>query len=67
MSVFRLAMTAAGVAVTLARHPVVRAGLRAAPHLITPAMREKANEAALTAAYRAGALARRIVPRKRVE
>lgn len=67
MSVFRLAVTAAGVAVTLARHPAVRAGLRAAPLLITPAMREKAADAALSTAYRAGALARRIVPKKMID
>jgi hypothetical protein len=67
MSVIRFALTAAGVAMTVARHPAVRAGLRAAPLLITPAMREKASEAALSAAYRAGVAARRIVPRKLVD
>ena len=67
MSVMRLAITAASIAMTVARHPVVRAGLRAAPHLVTPAMREKASDAALATAYRAGVLARRIVPRKLVE
>jgi hypothetical protein len=64
MSVLRLAITAASIAVTVARHPVVRAGVRAAPLLITPAMREKAAETALATAYQAGVLARRIVPRK---
>ena len=67
MSVFRPAVTAAGVAVTLARHPAVRAGLRAAPLLITPTMREKAADAALSTAYRAGVLARRIVPKKTID
>jgi hypothetical protein len=67
MSVFRLAVTAATIAVTVARHPVVRAGLRAAPALITPKMRELAADAALDTAYRAGVVARRIVPRKLVE
>ena len=67
MSVLRLALTAASVAVTVARHPMVRAGLRAAPLLVTPAMREKASEAALSTAYRAGVLVRRIVPRNIVE
>jgi hypothetical protein len=67
MSVFRLAITAASIAMTVARNPAVRAGLRAAPHLITPAMREKASETALTTAYRAGALVRRIVPKKLVD
>jgi hypothetical protein len=67
MSVFRVAATAFAVAVTVARHPMVRAGLRAAPKLITPVMREKATEAALGAAYQAGVLVRRVVPRKLVE
>lgn len=67
MSVIRFTIAAASVAMTVARHPAVRAGLRAAPHLITPAMRDKAADAALGAAYRAGAVARRMVPRKLVE
>ena len=67
MSVYRLAFTAATVAVSVARHPAVRAAVRAAPLLITPAMREKASETALATAYRAGQLARRIVPKKLVE
>lgn len=66
MSVLRAAITAASIVMTVARHPAVRAGLRAAPHLITPGMREKASEAALSAAYSAGVLARRIVPKKRI-
>ena len=60
MSVFRVALTAASVAMTVARHPAVRAGLRAAPHLITPAVRQQAGDAALKAAYRAGVLARKL-------
>jgi hypothetical protein len=64
MSFVRVALTAATVAVSIARHPAVRAAVRAAPLLITPAMREKATDAALSTAYQAGALARRIVPRK---
>jgi hypothetical protein len=64
MSVLRVALTAATVAVSIARHPAVRAGLRAAPLLITPVMREKAADAALSTAYQAGALVRRIVPKK---
>lgn len=63
MSVFRLAVTAATVAISVARHPAVRAAVRAAPLLITPAMRERASEAALGAAYQAGVVVRRIVPR----
>lgn len=64
MSVVRAAITVATVAITVARHPAVRAAVRAAPLLVTPAMREKATDTALTAAYRAGAVARRIVPRQ---
>jgi hypothetical protein len=67
MSVFRMAVTAATIAVSVARHPAVRAGLRAAPLLITPAMREKATGTALHAAYRAGQLVRRVVPRQLVD
>lgn len=63
MSVFRAAVTAAGVAVTLARHPAVRAGMRAAPLLITPRMRQQAAEAALSSAYQAGVVARKLVRR----
>jgi hypothetical protein len=67
MSVFRVAATAFTVAVAVSRHPMVRAGLRAAPKLVTPVMREKAAQAALSAAYQAGVIARRVVPRKLVE
>ena len=67
MSVIRLAITAASIAVTVARHPAVRAGIRAAPYLITPAMRERASEAALETAYRAGTIARRVVSKRLVE
>jgi len=58
-----LTVAVVGIAVTVSRHPLVRAGIKAAPHLMTPAMREAAAESALNAAYRAGVLARRIVPR----
>jgi len=51
------------LAVAVSRHPVVRAGIKAAPHLMTPAMRQAAAESALDAAYRAGVVARRILPR----
>lgn len=60
MSVLRVAVAAASVAIAASRHPMVRAGIRAAPLLVTPAMRQQASEAALNAAYRAGALARRL-------
>ncbi|MDR3473824.1 MAG: hypothetical protein P4M09_19380 [Devosia sp.] len=70
MSVVRSAIAAVeltvavvGIAVAVSRHPLVRAGLRAAPHLMTPGMKQAAADTALNAAYGAGALARRIVPR----
>jgi hypothetical protein len=67
MSVIRVAITVATVAVSVARHPAVRAAVRAAPLLVTPAMREKAADTALTAAYKAGAVVRRIVPRQMID
>ena len=63
MSPIRTAATIIGVAVTVARHPAVRAAVRAAPLLITPHIREAAAEATLDTAFRAGALARRIIRR----
>ena len=66
MSVVRSAVAAVevtiavvGVAVAISRHPMVRAGLRAMP----PSLKDAAADAALEAAYRAGAAARRIVPK----
>jgi hypothetical protein len=64
MSVLRVAITAIGVAVTVARHPMVRAGLRAAPLLITPRMKQMAADATLNAAYHAGVVARRVIRRQ---
>lgn len=63
MSPIRAAATVIGVAITVARHPVVRAAVRAAPLLITPRMREMAADATLETAFRAGAVARKIVRR----
>lgn len=63
MSVLRVAVTALGIAATVAQHPTVRAGLRAAPLLITPRMKQLAAEVALDAAYNAGVLARKIIKR----
>lgn len=63
MSPIRTIATVVGVAITVARHPTVRAAVRAAPLLITPKMRDMAQEAALETAFRAGALARRIARR----
>jgi hypothetical protein len=64
MSPIRTAATLVGVAITVARHPAVRAAVRAAPLLITPRMREMATEATLETAFRAGVVARKIVVRR---
>ena len=63
MSPIRTAATVIGVAMTMVRHPMVRAAVRAAPLLVTPRMRAAATDATLEAAFRAGALARKIVKR----
>lgn len=63
MSVFRVAITAVSVAAAVARHPVVRAGLRAAPLLITPQVKQKAADATLSAAYNAGVVVRKLIKR----
>jgi len=63
MSPIRTAATVIGVAVAVARHPVVRAAVRAAPLLVTPRMRAMAVDATLDAAFRAGAIARKVVHR----
>jgi hypothetical protein len=63
MSPIRTAATVIGVAITVARHPAVRAAVRAAPLLITPRMRAAATEATLETAFRAGAIARKIARR----
>lgn len=63
MSPIRTAATVIGVAMTVARHPMVRAAVRAAPLLVTPKMRATATDVTLDAAYKAGVLARKIVKR----
>ncbi len=63
MSLVRTAMTAAALARTLARSPVVRAGIAAAPLLLTPQVKAKARDAALSTAYKAGVVARKILKR----
>jgi len=61
MSALRLAVTVVGVAATIAQHPLVRAGVRAAaPHVLNPRNKELAVRATLSAAYNAGVLTRRI-------
>jgi hypothetical protein len=63
MSPIRTAATLFGVALTVARHPMVRAAVRAAPRLVTPQMRAKAADATLEAAFRAGVVARKLIKR----
>ena len=63
MSPIRTAATVIGVAITVARHPMVRAAIKAAPLLITPRMREMVADATLDTAFRAGVVARKIVRR----
>ncbi|HVY50548.1 MAG TPA: hypothetical protein VHA07_03210 [Devosia sp.] len=63
MTAIRTAAAVIGVAVAVARHPAVRAAVKAAPLLITPRMREMAAEATLETAFRAGVLARKIARR----
>jgi hypothetical protein len=64
MSVLRTTIAVVTVAIAVSRHPIVRAGVRHAPRLMTPKMRQAATDAVLDAAYAAGAAARRVVPRK---
>ena len=63
MSAIRTAATVFGVAMTIARHPMVRAAVRAAPRMITPQMRARAADATLEAAFRAGVVARKLTKR----
>lgn len=61
MSIIRTAITAAALARTVVAHPVVRAGIAAAPLLLSPQVKAAAKDATLNGAYKAGQLARRIV------
>jgi hypothetical protein len=60
MSVIKLAMAA----VTLSRHPLVKAGLKAAPLVLNARTRAAAAEGVLSTAYLAGKLARQVLPRR---
>jgi hypothetical protein len=61
MSIIRSALAAATLARTVIASPAVRAGLAAAPLLLTPKVKAAAREATLSGAYKAGVLARKIV------
>jgi hypothetical protein len=62
MSAIRIAVTVLGAAMTMSRHPVVRAGIRAVA--TNPKAREAAIDAATNAAYNAGVIARQLVGRR---
>lgn len=62
MSAIRIAVTVVGAAVTMARHPVVRAGIIAVAS--NPQAREKAISVTRSAAYSAGVIARHLVGRR---
>ena len=61
MSIIRTAITAATLARTMIAHPMVRAGIAAAPLLLTPKVKAAAKDVTLSTAYKAGRLARKIV------
>ena len=61
MSLIRTALTAATLARTVVAHPVVKAGIAAAPLLLSPQVKAAARDATLSGAYKAGQLARKIV------
>ena len=65
MPALRLAATAIGLVITVARHPLVRAGVRAVSD--NPELRDRAISATKTAAYNAGVIARRIIPRSLIQ
>ena len=67
IAALEFAVAAVGIAITVSRHPLVRAGIRAAPHLMTPRMKAAAAERVREAAFSAGVIARRIVPRQFID
>jgi hypothetical protein len=62
MSAIRIAVTVVGAALTVSRHPAVRAGLRAVA--ANPKARETAISVTRNAAYNAGVIARHLVGRR---
>ncbi|MFC3703433.1 hypothetical protein ACFOOL_01530 [Devosia honganensis] len=63
MSAIRLAVTVVGAALTVSRHPAVRAGLQAV--VSNPRARETAINTTRNAAYNAGVLARHLLGRNK--
>ena len=62
MSAIRIAVTVVGAAITMTRHPVVRAGIRAVA--ANPKARRMAITMTRNAAYNAGVVARHLVGRR---
>jgi hypothetical protein len=62
MSAIRVAVTVVGAAITMTRHPVVRAGIAAVAS--NPKARETAINVTRSAAYNAGVIARHLVGRR---
>ncbi|UXN75289.1 hypothetical protein N8D56_10980 [Devosia sp. A8/3-2] len=62
MSAVRIAVTVVSAAITVSRHPMVRAGVLAVVN--NPKARETAIGVTRTAAYNAGVIARHIVGRR---
>ncbi|MCW5720237.1 MAG: hypothetical protein KIS86_03750 [Devosia sp.] len=62
MSAIRLAVTVVSAAITVSRHPAVRAGIQAVAN--NPKARDAAINATRSVAYNAGVIARHIVGRR---
>lgn len=62
MSAIRIAVTVVGAALTMSRHPMVRAGISAVA--ANPRAREAAVNVTRTAAYSAGVIARHLVGKR---
>ena len=62
MSAIRIAVTVVGAAITMSRHPVVRAGIAAVA--TNPKARETAIAVTRNAAYSDGVLARHLVGKR---
>lgn len=65
MSVFRVAKTAAFLALAASRSPVIRSAIKAAPNLVSEERKLAAYEATKRAARKAGELTARVVPPNR--
>lgn len=62
MSAIRIAVTVVGAALTMSRHPAVRAGIQAVAS--NPKARETAITVTRSAAYNAGVIARHLMGRR---